>query len=258
MIIDSHAHVYSEQYFSEEDVVVSNAVKAGVGKIILPNVDRESLGKSVSLSKKYPDILYSATGLHPTEVTQNWRDDINFMEDNWALYEWIAIGETGLDYYWAKDFIQEQKECFEYQLRWSIDKRLPVIIHSRDAIQDTIDCINKVEKEEGCKTFGVFHSFTSTQEDMMKVLSLETYMIGINGVVTFKNSNLRNFIKKCPLDRLLIETDAPYLAPVPYRGKRNEPSLIVNVAKELANSYGISVDEIYARTTLNAKKLFNI
>lgn len=258
MIIDSHAHVYSEQYMSEEDVIVSNALENGVKKIVLPNVDRQSLVTSVTLSEKYPDMLYSAIGLHPTEVTDMWRDDIRFMEEHWGMYKWVAVGETGLDYHWSKDLMQEQKDCFAHQLKWSIDKNLPVIIHSREAIEDTIDCIIMVESEKKSKTFGVFHSFTSTEDDMLKILSLGTYMIGINGVITFKNSNLRDFICKCPLNRLLIETDAPYLAPVPHRGKRNEPALIVNVAKELASAYGVSVDVIYDHTTRNARELFNI
>lgn len=258
MIIDSHAHVYSEQYGSECDLIVSNAINNGVDKIILPNVDADSLLKSVEMSKKYPNNLYSAIGLHPTDVDDNWKKQIQFMENNWDVYNWVAIGEIGLDYYWSKDFVEQQKECFRYQLRWSIEKKLPIIIHSRDSIPDAVKCIREVEEEEGVKLFGVFHSFTSTSEDLDEILSLQTFMVGINGVITFKNSNLRDFISRCPLDKLLIETDAPYLAPVPYRGKRNEPAFIVKVAEELAKAYNLPFEDICRYTTDNAKKLFRI
>lgn len=258
MIIDSHTHIYAKEFDEDKDAVISRAIEEGVTKMILPNIDRESLGRELILTLKYPDNLYPAIGLHPTEVNTKWQDEINWLKEHFYLYKWVAIGEIGLDYYWSKNFQEQQKECFTLQLRWAIKENLPVIIHSREAFADTFSIIEKVQIEENTSIGGVFHSFTGTEEDLDEALKFENFFIGINGVVTFKNSNLRTFLAKCPLERLLIETDAPYLSPVPYRGKRNEPSYILKTAEELASIYQCSEIDIYERTTANARNLFNI
>lgn len=256
MIIDSHAHVYSEKYAEKQDLIIKRALESGVTKMVMPNINKDSLGRSILLAIKYPENLYPAIGIHPTEVKDSWKDDLKWMKENFYLYKWVAIGEIGLDYYWSKEYVDIQKKCFVKQMQWAINENLPIIIHSRDAMDDTISCIYEVNSSSDKKLKGVFHSFTGSCEDLHKALAVENFMIGINGVVTFKNSNLREFISVCPLERLLIETDAPYLAPVPYRGTVNEPSFIIKVAEELAKSYDTTTDEICRITKSNAEKLF--
>lgn len=258
MLIDTHAHIYDEVFVTDIEEVMNRANTVGVEKIVLPNIDRNSLGDMLKLTLRYPDRLYPAIGLHPSDVKANWKEELQWLKEHFYLYKYVAIGEIGLDYYWTKEFMEEQKEAFREQLRWAVEEKLPVIIHTRKAFDDTFSIISEIEKEKNTKIRGVFHSFSASIEQLKQALKFEEFMIGIGGVVTFKNAKLKEIIPSIPLDRLVFETDAPYLSPEPYRGKRNEPSYIKNTANFVASILSKDINEIEEITTNNAKKLFSL
>jgi len=254
-LIDSHSHIYQKDFDNDRESVMARARQCGINKILLPNIDRESIPLMQLICDQYPDECYPMMGLHPTSVNSDYRLQLEYirkqLED--TRYRYIAVGEIGLDLYWDKTFLREQVIAFEEQLKWSIERQLPVVIHSRDALPQVVECILRVGAHQ---LRGVFHSFGGTKEELQMLLPLENFMIGINGVVTFKNSTLRQHLHLAPLNRIVIETDAPYLAPVPYRGKRNEPSYIIEVAKKLAEIYRTDLEEIAKQTTQNAELCF--
>jgi TatD DNase family protein len=254
-IIDTHSHIYAEEFDDDIDDVILRAKEAGVEKVLLPNVDVSSLNGLDAICKRYPDYCIPMMGLHPTSVGDDWQSQLDIIKNQLSQQTYIAIGEIGIDLYWDKTYEKEQKTVFEEQLRWSIEYNLPVAIHSRDAIQDCISCIKNV----GAKNLrGVFHSFGGIKDELNAILSLKNFMLGINGVVTFKNSTLSEVLKYTDISNIIIETDAPYLAPVPYRGKRNEPSYTLKVVEKLAEIYNTDSEKIGEITTENAKKLFRI
>lgn len=257
LIIDTHSHIYQPNFDDDIDEVVKRAIAIGVEKILLPNIDIESIDRLHSLSAKYPKICLPMMGLHPTSVTENWESDLIVMKEHFdkKSCNYIAVGEIGVDLYWDKTFQAEQCLAFKEQLRWSIEYDLPVAIHSRDSNIETVDCVREVGAEN---LRGVFHSFSGTDEDLERILDLENFLLGINGVVTFKNSTLSSILKKVDLSKIIIETDAPYLAPVPYRGKRNEPSYTKEIIYKLSEIYTISPEEVADITTKNAEKLFGL
>lgn len=254
-IIDTHSHIYSEEFDNDIDDVIARAQVAGVEKILLPNVDVSSIAPLHNTADRYKDYCIPMMGLHPTSVGENWQEELNTIKKQLESRTYIAIGEIGIDLYWDKTFQQEQKYVFEEQLRWSIEYDLPVAIHSRDAIAECVECVRNVGHE---KLRGVFHSFGGSIEELQSILSLENFLLGISGVVTFKNSTLSTVLKETDLSRIVVETDAPYLSPVPYRGKRNESSYTLFVVQKLAEIYGVTAEEVGEITTNNAKKLFNI
>lgn len=254
-IIDTHSHIYSEEFDNDIDDVIARAQVAGVEKILLPNIDTSSLVQLHNTADRYKDYCIPMMGLHPTSVGENWQEELNTIKKQLESRTYIAIGEIGIDLYWDKTFEQEQKHVFEEQLRWSIEYDLPVAIHSRDAIAECVECVRSVGHE---KLRGVFHSFGGSIEELQSILSLENFLLGISGVVTFKNSTLSTVLKQTDLSRIVVETDAPYLSPVPYRGKRNESSYTLFVVQKLAEIYGVTAEEVGEITTNNAKKLFNI
>jgi len=254
-IIDTHSHIYSEEFDNDIDEVILRAKTAGVEKILLPNIDSSSLNRLQTTSDKYNGYCIPMMGLHPTSVKEDWQTELNIIKQELGKRPYIAIGEIGIDLYWDKTFEKEQKEVFEEQLRWSIEYDLPVAIHSRDAISQCVACIKNVGEE---KLKGVFHSFGGTEDELHEILSLKNFLLGINGVVTFKNSTLPAVLKNVDISHIIVETDSPYLAPVPYRGKRNESSYVLNVVNKLADIYNITPEEVSERTSKNAKKLFNL
>lgn len=254
-IIDTHSHIYSEEFDNDIDDVIARARASGVEKILLPNVDVSSLPQLHDTAGRYKGYCIPMMGLHPTSVGEDWQSELDTIKQQLKTRSYIAIGEIGIDLYWDKTFEQEQKYVFEEQLRWSIEYGLPVAIHSRDAIAECIECVRNVGPE---KLRGVFHSFGGTIEELQSILSLENFLLGINGVVTFKNSTLSTVLKQTDLSRIVVETDAPYLSPVPYRGKRNESSYTLLVVQKLAEIYGITDEEVGEITTNNARKLFNL
>ena len=225
-LIDTHNHLYLEDFDPEQDQLVTAAKKSGIDTLLLPNVDTTTIGRMHDLCDRYPDFTYPMMGLHPTSVNEHY----------------------------AKN-LKEQKEVFEEQLRWSIDLNLPVAIHTRDAYPEVFNSLYKV----GADTLtGVFHSFTGNEAELEEIKKLKNFKIGINGVITFKNSKLSDIIRQTDIRKIVLETDAPYLAPVPYRGRRNEPAYIWKTAEKVALTYGLTLEETVETTRINALKLFKI
>lgn len=253
-LIDTHTHLYLEQFDEDRDEVVQRAISHGVGKMFLPNIDKDSISDLLNLQKAYPDNFYIMAGLHPTSVKADYKDQLQRVSQELEKGNYIAVGEIGIDLYWDTTFAQEQREALLYQFELSILHNLPVVIHSRDSFQEIISTI---EEFNNPKLRGVFHCFTGTKEEA-EIITRKGFYLGIGGVVTFKNSGLDKHLQDIPLEHLVLETDAPYLTPAPFRGKRNESSYVFHVADKLSQVYGKSVEEIAEITTANANKLFNI
>lgn len=253
MIVDTHTHIYSEEFDLDSSEMLQRARQAGVSRMIMPATDRACYKSMMRLGKAAPKQVFATIGLHPTYVKEDWQAELAFVHEQLESgYSFVAVGEIGLDYYWDTTYQAEQLEAFETQLRWARAYELPVIIHTRSSFADTYATISKVSQD----TRGVFHSFTGSEEELAQALSLEGMMIGINGVVTFKNCSLKDYLTRIPLDRLLLETDAPYLAPVPKRGKRNEPAFIAHTLEFVAGLYGLTASELARITSTNAERLF--
>lgn len=255
MIIDTHSHIFDEVFSDDIEDIILRAKQAGVTHILLPNIDTETIEQVYRLAQLHPSYCLPMMGLHPTSVTQNWKEDLVIIKKQFSLYQYCAVGEIGLDLYWDTSLAEEQKQAFEEQLRWSIEYDLPVSIHSRNAITESVECILKVGAEQ---LRGSFHSFSGNSEELNSILNLKNFLIGINGTVTYKNSTLPGVLKDIDLSRIIIETDAPYLPPVPYRGKRNEPSYTSYIVDKLSNIYNVSKEQVEEITSNNAKGLFRI
>lgn len=255
MLIDSHTHIYTEEFSTDLDDVVKRASDNGVAFMILPNIDLASTEQMLACQQKYPEKIRLAWGLHPTSVNSGWEEELKKILDFHKTYPGVAIGEIGLDYYWEEQYKEEQKEAFSAQLAIAKETSLPVIIHQRSAHSDTMECVKKVGVEN---LSGVFHSFSGSLDELDEILTQTNFMIGINGIVTFKNSNLKEILHLIPEDRLLLETDAPYLSPVPKRGKRNEPAYINYIAAFIADVLKETPEKIGEQTAKNARKLFKI
>lgn len=255
-IIDTHAHLYADEFAHDLAGVVQRAKEIGVEKVLLPNIDADSIAPLKKTVNDFPGFFLPMMGLHPTSVGEDWKKQLNSIKEELdsASDGYVAIGEIGIDLYWDKTNKEKQIAAFEEQLNWSIEKKLPVAIHFREATYEVIQSIKNVGQD---KLTGVFHSFGGNKDELNAVLELNNFYIGINGVATFKNSGLTETLKQCPLERIIVETDSPYLAPVPFRGKRNEPAYLSHVLKKLSEIYNKSEQEIAAATTENAKKLFN-
>jgi TatD DNase family protein len=253
--IDTHTHIFLEEFDSDVNEVVENAEIVGINKFCLPNIDLASINRLHALCDKYPQKCYPMMGLHPTSVGQNFRKDLEIIETWFEKRNYIAIGEIGLDLYWDKTFLKEQIEAFEIQLRWSIERNLPVAIHTREAFPEVFESIYKVGAD---RLRGVFHSFGGSREELEKIVGLRNFMIGVNGVLTYKNAKFVEYLPLLPTERILLETDAPYLTPVPHRGKRNEPSYLLHIANKLADIYNVPLEIIAEKTTANARRLFGL
>ena len=254
-LIDTHAHLYAEEFRHDFDEVVQRAKKTGVTQIFLPNIDVESVQLLKETVRKDPAFFFPMMGLHPTSVKEDWQSQLEKIYSELNAADYIGIGEIGIDLYWDNTYKQAQISVFEEQLQWSKQKQLPVAIHSRNAIVEVIASIKKIG--EG-SVYGVFHSFGGTVEELKEIQKLKRFKIGINGVVTFKNSSLEQTLRNCDINNIILETDAPYLAPVPYRGKRNEPAYLQQIVAKLSDIYGLSETKVAQITSANAKQLFNI
>ncbi len=252
-LIDTHDHIYLEDFDPEQDDLIRIAQESGIDTLLLPNVDLETVDRMHDLCDRYPDFAFPMMGLHPTSVQSDYAADLKKIESYLGKRNYCAIGEIGIDLYWDKTFRKQQIEVFKEQLLWSIDLDLPVAIHTREAYPDVLDTIYNVGPD---KLKGVFHSFTGTEEELEEVRKLKNFMVGINGVVTFKNSKLKEYLTNMPLTRVLLETDAPYLAPVPYRGKRNEPVYIWKTAEKISQIYQTNLEEVVSVTRSGALRLF--
>ncbi len=252
-MIDTHSHIYSEEFNDDLDSVIERARTVGVSKILMPNIDLESIDSMFEVEDKYPGYCHSMMGLHPTSVKENFEDDLAVVRNWFDKRDFIGVGEIGIDLYWDKTFLSQQMIAFEEQVKWAKERNIPVVIHSRDSFQEVFSVIDKLWDK---KLKGVFHSFTGTEYDAKHILEYGTFYMGLNGVLTFKNSNLREVIKNAPLEKLLIETDAPYLTPVPFRGKRNESSYVKYVCQKLAEVFDVEEEVVDSMTTQSAEKLF--
>ena len=252
-MIDTHSHIYSEDFDADRHEVILRAQDIGVKQIILPNCDSGTLPQMLALEAAYPGYCHAAIGLHPTSVKEDYKDELALIKSELVRRDYLAIGEIGIDLYWDKTCIAEQTLVFKQQLEWALEYHLPVIIHVRDSFRESMDALMPY-KNSGLT--GVFHSFTGTLEEAREIIDFGGFKLGINGIVTFKNSGLAGVVEQIDLTHLLLETDSPYLTPVPYRGKRNESSYVSLVCAKLAAIYDVSVQEIDEVTTQNAMQLF--
>ena len=252
--IDTHSHLYDTAYAGEEDLAVERSIEAGVDRVITPDIDAQTREAMFALADRHPGKLFPALGLHPTSVNADWKTEIDHIL-NYKDREIKAIGEVGIDCYWSKEFVQEQKEVLKLMLNMAHEMSLPVIIHSRDAG----DLIFNVLKE--CRHLdlrGVFHAFSGSIETYREIQKSGDWCVGIGGVLTFKKASIAETVKDIPLEKILLETDAPYLTPVPYRGQRNESAYIPHIAAKLAELKNIDIEQVAEQTTENAEKLFGI
>ena len=251
-IIDTHTHLYLKQFNEDIDFVIKRSKEIGVKKFIFPAIDSSHFDDMHGLKGKYPDCIFLMSGLHPTDVKEDSKDELDFVANSLNTHDYVAIGEIGIDLYWDKTFLSEQQEAFRFQIRLAIKHDLPIVIHCREAFDEIFEILDK----ENCdKLRGVFHCFTGTLEHDKRAIDLG-FVIGIGGVVTFKNGGIDKFLNQIDLKHIVLETDSPYLAPVPYRGKRNESSYIMYVVEKLSEIYGRSKEEIADITTKNAEKVF--
>ncbi|SFK91638.1 TatD DNase family protein [Porphyromonadaceae bacterium KH3CP3RA] len=254
-LIDTHAHLFVEEFKDDLSEVVIRAKEVGVEKVLLPNIDEPSIVHLKQCVLDYPGFFYPMMGLHPTSVTGNWEKQLDIIYRELNSGDYTAVGEIGIDLYWDTSLREVQIHAFEEQLKWSIEKDLPVSIHFRNATEEVIQSIRKV----GASSLkGVFHSFGGAKAELEAILELDNFLIGINGVVTFRNSGLSETLKHCPSNRVVLESDSPYLAPVPYRGKRNESAYLLHVITQLAGIWNESQESVARITSRNARKLFKL
>lgn len=269
-IVDTHTHLDGEEFDEDRAEVILRAKEAGVGMVFLPAIDVKTSEAVLKLSHEYPGYAYPMVGLHPEEVKADWKEQLKKIEAildehltavdglNGIKYksDYIAIGEIGLDFYWSREFEKEQLEAFEKQVAWSCETGLPLMIHCRKAQNEMLHILRKwKDKLPG----GVFHCFTGNQQEAKELLEYDNFVLGIGGVSTFKSSHLREDLPAAvPLERIVLETDSPYMAPVPYRGKRNESAFVVQVMKTLATAYGVSEEEVAKVTNQNVERVFGV
>jgi len=252
MFVDSHAHLYAEQFSEDISEVLKRAQEMQVNKIFLPNIDRDSIAGMRKLANDHPDLCYPMMGLHPCHVKENYREELELVAAELSDRKYYGVGESGIDLYWDTTFKKEQIEAFEFQIHLSKKHNLPIIIHSRESLDLTIEIIAKYQ--DGALS-GIFHCFNGTVSQCKQIADLG-FMMGLGGVITFKKANLERMVSYLPVEYLLLETDAPYLSPVPYRGKRNESSHIPLIAEKISEFKNIRVDEVARITTENSQKLF--
>lgn len=253
--IDTHAHLYSSDFSEDETAIIQRAIEANINKILLPNVDAKSVKSVIELAERYPSLCVPMMGLHPTNVTTDYKKELAEIKKHIDPKTTIAIGEIGLDLYWDKSLLAEQQAAFKIQIEWALEYNLPIAIHARDAFDEVFEILDQYPTNQ---LSGVFHCFTGDKVHAQKILSYKTFKLGIGGVVTFKKSHLPLVLCEIPIEYIVLETDSPYLAPTPYRGKRNEPAYLIEIADKLAEIYNLSTSEIASTTTQNAIKLFNL
>tara|TARA_R110002073_G_scaffold258681_1_gene421671 strand:+ start:21795 stop:22559 length:765 start_codon:yes stop_codon:yes gene_type:complete len=254
MITDTHTHLYSEQFDLDRGVMMLRAKDAGISRFFIPAIDSSYTERMLDLEKQYPDDVFLMMGLHPTSVQANYKEELKLVKEWIDKRHFYAIGEIGIDLYWDKSLLEEQKEAFQTQIQWAKEKKLPIVIHCREAFDEIFEVL---ELERGNDLRGIFHCFTGTYEQALKAISYNM-KLGIGGVATFKNGKIDKFLGQIDIKHIVLETDAPYLSPTPYRGKRNESSYITYVVDKLIDIYGLTFDEVSEITTQNSKEVFGI
>lgn len=256
-MIDTHSHLFLEDFQDDLPDVMSRAREAGVSHIFMPNIDSTSIASLLRVCRDYADFCFPMVGLHPTSVRDNFEDELRVVEQELVMRKeaYVAIGEIGMDLYWDRTYLAEQQIVLERQLEWALAYGLPVVIHCREAFPYIYKVLEAYRHTPLC---GIFHSFTGTREEAERILEFPRFLIGINGVVTFKKSTLPEVLSHIPLERVVLETDSPYLTPVPYRGKRNESSFMKYTLTKVAEVYGLTPEEVSDITSETALKLFRI
>lgn len=261
ILTDTHTHVYSEAFDQDQDEMMQRAIKSGVQRLFVPAIDSSYTNSMYKIESRYPENVFLMMGLHPTYVKENFKEELLHVEEQLGkrhkpscAKKFYAVGEIGIDLYWDKTFLKQQQEAFVYQIRLAKQYGLPIVIHCRDAFQEIFEIL---EQENDEKLFGVFHCFTGTYEDARRAIDLNL-KLGIGGVVTFKNGKIDTFLGKIDLKHIVLETDSPYLAPVPFRGKRNESSYLINVLEKLAVIYKTDKQSIAEVTTQNSIDIFGV
>lgn len=251
-LTDTHTHLYSDAFDDDIDEVVKKAIDVGVDSFYLPAIDASYTQRMYDLEKAYPDKMFLLTGLHPTSVKENYKDELAHVKEQLAERDFVGIGEIGIDLYWDKTFLKEQQIAFQTQIQWAKEKKLPIIIHSRDSFDEIFEIL---ESEKSADLFGIFHCFTGTLAQAHQAIEYNM-KLGIGGVVTFKNGKIDQFLHEIPLEKIVLETDAPYLAPVPFRGKRNEPAYLKIIVEKLVDIYQKDIEYVAKITTKNAVEVF--
>lgn len=253
-MIDTHCHLYAEEFAAGIEEVIQRAEAAGVTKFYLPAIDSGAIDSMLALEARFPGKCIAMMGLHPCYVKENYRNELAIVEEWLGKRKFVAVGEIGLDHYWDKTFVKEQEIAFRQQVEWSLQYDMPIVIHTRNAMQETINIV-KEYASRGAR--GIFHCFSGSLESAREIIKAGFYL-GIGGVVTYPKAGLAEVLEHISLDHLVLETDAPYLTPVPFRGKRNESSYLQYVAQKIAETKNVSIEEVAATTSANAEKIFGV
>lgn len=253
MFIDTHTHLFVDAFDEDRTAVVQRAIESGVERMLLPNIDVDTVNSMNKMVENFPDNCFSMVGLHPSSVKEDWQEKLNILRKELETEKHIAVGEIGMDLYWDKTYLEEQKMAFRTQIEWAKEFQIPIVIHARKAFEPIFEILDELNDDS---LTGVFHCFTGSIEQAKKVQTYGGFKLGMGGVITYKKSTFDNVLKTINLSDIILETDAPYLTPVPFRGKRNESSYVVYVAEKLADVYEVKLSEIETQTTQNALDLF--
>lgn len=254
IITDTHTHLYSEAFNEDRTEVIQRAIDNNVKRFFIPAIDSETTQAMYDLEKQFPEHVFSMMGLHPTSVSETVEEELRHVEEELAKRKFYAVGEIGIDLYWDKSFFEAQRKAFKHQIKLAKKYKLPIVIHCREAFDEVFEVLEEEKSED---LYGIFHCFTGTKTQAEQAISYNM-KLGIGGVVTFKNGNIDQFLAEIELKHIVLETDSPYLAPKPYRGKRNESSYILKIAEKLSEIYGVSLEEVAAQTTQNSLEVFRV
>lgn len=254
ILTDTHTHLYAKQFDNDRVKVINRAINSGVKRFFIPAIDSETTENMFELEKEFPKNVFLMMGLHPTQVKENFKEELYSVKKWLDKRDFYAVGEIGMDLYWDKTFVQQQQDAFKQQIKWAKEKKIPIVIHCRNAFNEIFEILEEVNDN---KLYGIFHCFTGNLEQARKAISYNM-KLGIGGVVTFKNGKIDKFLKEIPISNIVLETDSPYLAPTPFRGKRNESSYLINIANKIAEIYKIPVKEVAEITTKNSIDVFGI
>lgn len=254
ILTDTHTHLYSNQFEEDRDAMMQRAFDININRFFMPAIDSGYVEAMYALEKKYPKNVFLMMGLHPTSVKENYEEELAFVEKQFKERDFYAVGEIGIDLYWDKTTLAIQQDAFKRQIQLAKQKKLPIVIHCRDAFDEIFEVL---EAEKSDDLFGIFHCFTGTLEQAQQAISFNM-KLGIGGVVTFKNGKIDQFLNQIPMEHIVLETDSPYLAPAPFRGKRNESSYLLQVAEKVATIYGVTIEKVASITTQNSKDIFGV
>lgn len=255
IFIDTHTHLFSPSFNEDRTDAVQRAINAGVDKLLLPNIDIESLSAMYDLCNQFPNNCFPMMGLHPGSVDENWERNLEVIKEHLFTRNNLAVGEIGMDLYWDKTFQDAQAQAFRQQISWAKELKLPIIIHAREAFEEIFDIVDELNDDN---LRGIFHCFTGTLEQARKIQEYGGFMLGLGGVLTYKKSGLDEVVKDIPIDMIVLETDSPYLPPTPHRGKRNESAYLIHIAEKLADIKQMKLTEVADLTTANARQMFNL